>query len=1006
MDFSKIEATAKALWEKEQIYAVTNDAKKPKFYILDMFPYPSGSGLHVGHPLGYVASDIYARYKRLNGFNVLHPMGFDSFGLPAEQYAIQRGVHPAVGIAENVETYRKQLDNLGLSFDWSRQVNTCDSAFYKWTQWIVKQLFIHFYNKNTNTVEPIENLVAAFAEGGSSAVNAAHNWTTVFSASEWKNFSPKQQDEILMGYRLAYRTRGLVNWCEGLGTVLANDEIINGVSERGGYPVTKREMFQWNLRITAYADRLLEGLNRIEWSDALKNIQKNWIGRSEGAMVTFTVASPNPSRGGGLMQATDNRSVSPPREGQGEAFQVFTTRPDTIFGVTFAVLAPEHSLIPTITTDEQRETVENYVAWVKSRSDVERMAERKVSGAFTGSYCEHPFSGAKVPIYISEYVLAGYGTGAIMAVPSDDERDAAFAKHFDLPIIEVVDKSDYLSASLDDKVGKIINSDFLNGLEVKDAIKKAIEKIEEKGIGNGKVNYRLRDANMSRQRYWGEPYPIIFDADGVAHAVNDADLPVILPDLDDFKPTGTGEAPLAKAVEWRKASHPAASPNPSRGGGLTQAVDNSALTPSVSPSREAQNWNVDNSSAQPSVSPPREGQGEALREIDTMPGFCGSSWYWLRYMDPHNADALASREAMDYWRQVDMYLGGSEHAVGHLLYARMWQKFLFDLGVAPNDEPFKKLINQGMIQGISKLISVKTAEKTIEIHVPVKFVDMQDRISEADFRKIQEAEKIFEELNDDQLDWQSTPRGDIGGLTQNGERFLNTRSEVDKMSKRYRNTINPDDMVAEYGADVFRLFEMFLGPIEQSKPFDTKGIKGTDGFIKKYTNLFYQNDQFTVTDEAATADELRALHTCIKKVRDDIEKMGMNTCVSAFMICVNAFKDLKCNKRSVLQELTVLMAPFAPFITEHIWQELGNEGSIHRDAVYPIFEEKHLKSDTVDYPVQFNGKKKCNIFLPADATKEEVEALALAHPEVLKYLAGAAPKKVIVVMGKMVNMVV
>jgi leucyl-tRNA synthetase len=925
MDFSKIEATAKALWEKEQIYAVTNDAKKPKFYILDMFPYPSGSGLHVGHPLGYVASDIYARYKRLNGFNVLHPMGFDSFGLPAEQYAIQRGVHPAVGIAENVVTYRKQLDNLGLSFDWSREVNTCDPAFYKWTQWIVKQLFIHFYNKNTNTVDTIENLVAAFAKGGSSAVNAAHNCTTVFSASEWQNFSPKQQDEILMGYRLAYRTRGLVNWCEGLGTVLANDEIINGVSERGGYPVTKREMFQWNLRITAYADRLLEGLNRIEWSDALKNIQKNWIGRSEGAMVTFSIKNEE------LKIKNDKHS----------AFQVFTTRPDTIFGVTFAVLAPEHSLIPAITTDEQRETVENYVAWVKSRSDVERMAERKVSGAFTGAYCEHPFSGAKVPIYISEYVLAGYGTGAIMAVPSDDERDAAFAKHFDLPIIEVVDKSDYPGASLDDKVGKIINSDFLNGLEVKNAIKKAIEKTEEKGIGNGKVNYRLRDANMSRQRYWGEPYPIIFDADGVAHAVNDADLPVILPDLDDFKPTGTGEAPLAKAVEWRK-------------------------------------------------------RGEASREIDTMPGFCGSSWYWLRYMDPHNADALASREAMDYWGQVDMYLGGSEHAVGHLLYARMWQKFLFDLGVAPNDEPFKKLINQGMIQGISKLISVKTAEKTIEIHVPVKFVDMHDRISEADFRKIQQAEKIFEELNDDQLDWQ----------TQNGERFLNTRSEVDKMSKRYRNTINPDDMVAEYGADVFRLFEMFLGPIEQSKPFDTKGIKGTDGFIKKYTNLFYQNDQFTVTDEAATADELRALHTCIKKVRDDIEKMGMNTCVSAFMICVNAFKDLKCNKRSVLQELTVLMAPFAPFITEHIWQELGNEGSIHRDAVYPIFEEKHLKSDTIDYPVQFNGKKKCNIFLPAAATKEEVEALALAHPEVLKYLAGSPPKKVIVVMGKMVNMVV
>ncbi len=922
-NFSDIEERYRAEWQANRVYATTNDSDKPKYYILDMFPYPSGSGLHVGHPLGYVASDIYARYKRLTGFNVLHPMGFDSFGLPAEQYAISKGTHPSVTTAENSANYRRQLDNLGLSFDWDRAVNTADPKYYKWTQWIVTQLFAHYYDKKIAKALPIEQLVRQFEHNGSIDVQAATSGDWNFTAADWKAMSVAQQDAVLMTYRLAYRTMGYVNWCEALSTVLANDEIVNGVSERGGHPVTKKEMYQWNLRITAYSDRLIAGLEDLDWSEAIKNMQRNWIGRSEGAIVRFQTAS------------------SP--------VTVFTTRPDTIFGVTFLVLAPENLLVQNFTTDAQRADIDAYIAYVKSRSEVERQQEKTVSGVFTGAYATHPFTGEAVPIWISEYVLAGYGTGAIMAVPSDDERDKAFAQKFDLPIIDVVDESMYPNASLDDKLGKIINSDFLNGLEVKEAITLAIDKLAESGVGARKTNYKLRDANMSRQRYWGEPYPIIYAANGSTHALPLAQLPLELPHLEDFKPTG--ESPLARLHEWKN---------------IATAFEK------------------------------KEGT-LAVREVDTMPGFAGSSWYSLRYMDNHNDNEFAGKKALEYWEDVDFYMGGTEHAVGHLLYARTFHQFLYDLGHIKTPEPFRKLVNQGMIQGISQLITIQLSDKSIELHVPVDLVDEKGRLFYDKWLEMKRIDNRFESYGDETVNWQE----------ENGERYTQLRALVEKMSKSKHNVINPDDMVARYGADNFRMFEMFLGPIEASKPFDIKGIKGVEGFLRKYIALFYdEKGQFAVSNDAPTADDLRALHTCIKKVTEDIERLQMNTCISTFMIATNALRDLKCNKRAVLQELNILLAPFAPFVTEEIWHRLGNADSIHNTATFPTHNDKYLKSDTVDYPVQINGKKRANILLPAGLSAAELEALILANEEVQKYLMGATPKKVIIVPNRLVSLVV
>ncbi len=940
MNHQEIEARVKQFWAENDIYRVETSSDKPKYYVLDMFPYPSGSGLHVGHPLGYVASDIFSRYKRLSGFNVLHPMGWDAFGLPAEQYAISKGVHPSKTTEANTKTYRRQLDNLGLGFDWSREINTSEPNYYKWTQWIVTNLFTHFYCNDAQKARPIEELITHFSANGSNGINAANTQSEPFSAAEWAAMSPKQQDAVLMNYRLAYRTLGYVNWCEALGTVLANDEIINGLSERGGHPVTKREMYQWNLRITAYADRLLQSLDTLEWSDSMKNLQRNWIGKSEGAMVKFKIAD-----------AKNDEELS-----------IFTTRPDTIFGATFMVVAPEHAIVASLTSDEQREAVTDYVAYVKSRSDIERQQEKKVSGVFTGSYCLHPFFGEKIPIYLSEYVLAGYGTGAIMAVPSDDERDNTFAKHFNLPIIEVVDKSMYPpETTAADKLGKIINSDFLNGLEVKDAIKTAIEALEKREIGTKKINYKLRDANMSRQRYWGEPYPIIYDKNGVASSLSLDELPLVLPHLDDFTPAGNGAAPLSKLQNWVSISQ------------------------------------TDNNN-----------KGEnATREVDTMPGFAGSSWYFLRYMDPNNDNEFASKQALDYWQDVDFYVGGSEHAVGHLLYSRTWHKFLYDLGKVPTDEPFKKLVNQGMIQGISQFLTVKMGEKNIEksvdLHVPINFVDEKGRLAYSRFLELKKEDSRFKTIEDDAVHWHKPV---------DSEMFAQCRAEVEKMSKSKYNVINPDDLIAQSGADVFRMFEMFLGPIEQSKPFDTKGMKGVEGFVRKFWSLFFDaSGNFTISDEEPTADELKILHTCIKKVTEDIQRFSMNTCVSAMMICVNGLRELKCNKRAILQDFVVMISPFAPFISEELWQLLGNSSaensqSVHKHGVFPVFNEAFLVSNTVDYPVQINGKKRHNLLISPTATKEEIEKIALADETVQRALNGATPKKIIVVMGRLISLVV
>lgn len=922
-NFSEIEAQVQAFWREHDVYKVTENPNRPPFYVLDMFPYPSGAGLHVGHPLGYIASDIFSRYKRSKGFSVLHPMGYDAFGLPAEQYAIQTGQHPEVTTEINIKRYREQLEKIGFSYDWSREVRTSDPAYYKWTQWVFARLFESYYDTKSNSARPIESLVAHFEEHGSEGIHAYTHTPCSFSREEWLAYTPQEKSDVLMNYRLAYLGESVVNWCAELGTVLANDEVSEGVSIRGGHPVEQRKMKQWCLRVSAYAERLLSSLETLEWTDALKETQRNWIGRSEGAEVDFEV------------------------EGTHTRFTVFTTRPDTIYGVSFMVLAPESDLVREITTPEQKAAVEEYLAATKRKTERERIADRRVTGVFSGAYARNPLTGAVIPIWISDYVLAGYGTGAIMAVPAHDTRDFAFARHFGLPITQVVlpngeepSETDSWEDAKASKEGTLINSGILNGLSVADAIKTMNSHIEKEGLGKVKVNYRLRDAIFSRQRYWGEPFPIYYK-EGIPTLVADDQLPLKLPEVDAFLPTETGEPPLGRAANWH--------------------------TPEGYP-----------------------------YELSTMPGFAGSSAYYLRYMDPHNDHALVGEEANRYWRHVDLYIGGTEHATGHLIYSRFWNKFLFDLGVVCEDEPFRKLVNQGMIQGRSNFVyriknsntfvslGKKDQYDTTEIHVDVNIVH-NDKLDLEAFRawrpEYNTAEFITEEDGSYQCGW-----------------------AVEKMSKSMYNVVNPDDIIASYGADTLRLYEMFLGPLEQSKPWDTKGIDGVHRFLKKLFGLFYKGEDFAVKDTEPTPEELKALHKLIRKVGQDIEQFSFNTSVSAFMICVGDLQHLKTTSRAVLEPLLVVLSPFAPHITEYLYRALGNSGSIV-DAEWPQFEEKYLVESVTKYPVSFNGKVRFTLEIAASATPQEVETAALSAPEAAKWLEGKQPKKVIVVPGRIVNIV-
>ena len=922
-NFSEIEAQVQAFWREHDVYKVTENPNRPPFYVLDMFPYPSGAGLHVGHPLGYIASDIFSRYKRSKGFSVLHPMGYDAFGLPAEQYAIQTGQHPEVTTEINIKRYREQLEKIGFSYDWSREVRTSDPAYYKWTQWVFARLFESYYDTKSNSARPIESLVAHFEEHGSEGIHAYTHTPCSFSREEWLAYPPQEKSDALMNYRLAYLGESVVNWCAELGTVLANDEVSEGVSIRGGHPVEQRKMKQWCLRVSAYAERLLSSLETLEWTDALKETQRNWIGRSEGAEVDFEV------------------------EGTHTRFTVFTTRPDTIYGVSFMVLAPESDLVKEVTTPEQKAAVEEYLAATKRKTERERIADRRVTGVFSGAYARNPLTGAVIPIWISDYVLAGYGTGAIMAVPAHDTRDFAFARHFGLPITQVVlpngeepSETDSWEDAKAGKEGTLINSGILNGLSVADAIKTMNSHIEKEGLGKVKVNYRLRDAIFSRQRYWGEPFPIYYK-EGIPTLVADDQLPLKLPEVDAFLPTETGEPPLGRAANWH--------------------------TPEGYP-----------------------------YELSTMPGFAGSSAYYLRYMDPQNDHALVGEEANRYWRHVDLYIGGTEHATGHLIYSRFWNKFLFDLGVVCEDEPFRKLVNQGMIQGRSNFVyriknsntfvslGKKDEYDTTEIHVDVNIVH-NDKLDLEAFRawrpEYNTAEFITEEDGSYQCGW-----------------------AVEKMSKSMYNVVNPDDIIASYGADTLRLYEMFLGPLEQSKPWDTKGIDGVHRFLKKLFGLFYKDETLAVTDTEPTPEELKALHKLIRKVGQDIEQFSFNTSVSAFMICVGDLQHLKTSSRAILEPLLVVLSPFAPHITEYLYRALGGSGSIV-DAEWPQFEEKYLVESATKYPVSFNGKVRFTLEIAASATPQEVETAALSAPEAAKWLEGKQPKKVIVVPGRIVNIV-
>ena len=917
-DFKQIEQKWQAFWAANQTFKAEVDPSKPKYYVLDMFPYPSGAGLHVGHPLGYIASDIYSRYKRLCGFNVLHPMGYDAFGLPAEQYAIQTGQHPAVTTEKNIARYREQMDRIGFSYDWSREIRTCDPEYYKWTQWAFIQMFESWYDNVQQKARPIAELEAAFAEGGSAAVDAACGDARVFTAQEWNEFTAKEKADVLMQYRIAYQGETAVNWCPALGTVLANDEVKEGYSVRGGHPVEQKKMTQWQLRVSAYAGRLLEDLEDLDWTDSLKDMQRNWIGKSQGAEMIFKVSN-----------GTEEYDMT-----------IFTTRADTVFGVTFMVLAPESEWVEKLTTAEQKAAVEEYLQVAKKKTERERMTEtKKVSGVFSGSYAVNPLTGDKVPVWISEYVLAGYGTGAIMAVPAHDSRDYAFAKHFNLPVIPLIEGCDVSEASFDAKEGIMCNSGFLNGLTVKEAIPAAIDYVEKNGIGRRKVNYRLRDAIFSRQRYWGEPFPMYFK-DGIATPMSLDQLPLELPEVDKFLPTETGEPPLGRASGWTIDGYPI--------------------------------------------------------ELSTMPGFAGSSAYYLRYMDPHNSEALVSKEADEYWRDVDLYIGGTEHATGHLIYSRFWNKFLFDLGHVCENEPFRKLINQGMIQGRSNFVyriigtntfvslGLKDQYETTEIHVDVNIV-RNDRLDLEAFKAwmpdFANAEFILE----------------------NGEYICGWA--IEKMSKSMFNVVNPDVICDTYGADTLRLYEMFLGPLEQSKPWDTKGIDGVNRFLRKVWRLFYDRENFLVTDEKATPEELKALHKLIGKVRTDIESFSFNTAVSAFMIAVNEITDLKCSKREVLEQLIVLLAPFTPHIAEELWEALGHKESITY-AAFPEYIEAYTIENTCTYAVSFNGKTRFTVDLPLDMSREDVDAHVRSLEQTAKYVAGGNIVKVIVVPGKIVNIVV
>nr|BFF39159.1 leucine--tRNA ligase [Tenacibaculum mesophilum] len=932
----EIEKKWQKYWANQGTFKAENNSDKPKYYVLDMFPYPSGAGLHVGHPLGYIASDIYARYKRHKGFNVLHPQGYDSFGLPAEQYAIQTGQHPAITTETNIKTYRRQLDNIGFSFDWSREVRTSNPKYYKWTQWIFIQLFNSWYNKDTDKAEDIATLVAKFEAEGNANVNAVSDEDiTIFSAEEWKNFSDKEQQEILLQYRLTFLSDTEVNWCPALGTVLANDEIVNGVSERGGHPVVRKKMTQWSMRISAYAQRLLDGLQNIDWPQPLKDSQTNWIGRSQGAMVAFDV------------------------DGHDAKIDVFTTRPDTIFGVSFMTLAPEHDLVAKITTAEQKEAVEAYVEATAKRSERDRMADVKtISGVFTGAYALHPFTGKQVPIWIGDYVLASYGTGAVMAVPCGDQRDYDFAKHFGLEIPNIFADVDISEKANDAKDGiKLANSDFLDGLNYKKGMKTVIYELEKRGFGYGKINYRLRDAVFSRQRYWGEPFPVYYK-DGMPQMIDAKHLPIVLPEVEKYLPTEDGKPPLGNAEVW-----------------AWNSIEN----------RVVSNELIDNETVFP-------------LELNTMPGWAGSSWYFNRYMDSNNEGEFVSKEAVDYWKQIDLYIGGSEHATGHLLYARFWQKFLFDRGLLPVDEFAKKLINQGMILGTSAFVyrvegtntfvskGLIGDKKVQPIHADVSLVNSSDELDVEAFKKhplnvdFKDAEFILEE-----------------------GKYIVGR-EVEKMSKSKYNVVNPDLICEEYGADSLRLFEMFLGPLEQTKPWKTSGISGVYSFLKKLWKLFTDENGINVSDAEPTKDELKTLHKTIKKVEEDIENFSFNTSVSTFMIAVNELTAQKCNKRQILEPLLVLISPYAPHIAEELWSQLGHNESIATVA-FPKFEEKHLVESSKNYPVSFNGKMRFTLELPLDMSKDEIEKTVMAHEKTQQQLQGREPKKVIIVPGKIINIV-
>ena len=959
--FSEIEKKWQAIWKERQTYRVENNSEKSKYYVLDMFPYPSGAGLHVGHPLGYIASDIVARYKRLNGFNVLHPMGFDSFGLPAEQYAIQTGQHPEKTTKENIARYIEQMNKIGFSFDWSREIWTSNPDYYKWTQWIFLQIFKSWYNNTTQKAEPISSLIEIFEKEGFSGTDNriltgdVEHEVKPFSAEQWKNFSEKEKSDVLMHFRLAYLDEAWVNWCPALGTVLANDEVKDGVSERGGYPVERKRMPQWSMRITSYADRLLNDLDSLDWTESMKEAQRNWIGRSQGTSLKFKVS------------------------GSKFEVEVFTTRPDTVFGVTFVTLAPEHELVPEITTDEYKDAVHAYVTAAKNRSERERMADvKKITGQFTGAYVLHPFTNEKIPVWIGDYVLAGYGTGAVMAVPAHDSRDHAFAKHFNLPIVQVVTTPegwnpnnapesviDVQKESYDAKSGQCINSDFLNGLDVKDAVKKAIEEIEKRNLGKGKVNYRLRDAAFGRQRYWGEPIPVYYE-NGIPKAVDEKDLPVVLPEIEKFLPTESGEPPLARAENWKY-------------------------------------------------------KNQFEFEKTTMPGWAGSSWYYLRYMDPKNENEFVSKDAVNYWKNVDLYIGGTEHATGHLLYVRFWTKFLNDIGKIPINEPAQKLINQGMIQGTSMITSVMIIPKELkengepksveyamvnpnpnaqlgEYHFPVEFVKFENGKYFADKETVELTHKNYPAFSDFIL----------------GSDPVELLSQVEKMSKSKWNVVTPDSICDQYGADTLRLYEMFLGPIEQHKPWNTNGITGVHGFLKRFWRLFYNTtpnselrtpNSFYVSDDQPNESELKVLNRSLKKIKDDIERYSFNTCVSQFMICVNELTELKCNKREILEPLVIALSPFAPHIAEELWENLGNKNSV-TIATFPSVNEKYLVDDSFAYPVQINGKVRFNFSVSNSLSNLEVEKEILSSEEAKKWLEGKTPKKVIVVPKRIVNIVI